>query len=152
MPERLCSGVDIFMKVQLLRVLYLAALASCVPSAWSYELGGVWDLKVENPQHKVVASATISFSEQPAQSCLSGNWKRVVVESSNTSDSSFFPISEPLSFSVDGSKLTVGRNEVCDAYLHLEGVLEKDSVQGDYVSFGLGGGTRLGYFSAKRRQ
>ena len=37
-------------------------------------------------------------------------------------------------------------------YLHLEGVLEKDSVQGDYVSFGLGGGTRLGYFSAKRRQ
>jgi hypothetical protein len=143
---------SVFMKVQLLRALSLAVLANCIPSAWSQELGGVWDLKVENLKHKVLASATISFSEKPAKSCMSGNWRRVVVESSNASDPSFFPIAEPLSFSVDGSKLTVGRNEVCDAYLHLEGMLEKGSVQGDYVSFGLSGGKRLGYFSAKQRQ
>lgn len=140
------------MKVQLLRALALAALASCVPSAWSQELGGVWELKIENLEHKVIASAAISFSDKRAPSCMSGNWKRVVVESSNASDPSFFPISEPLSFTVDGSKLTVGRNELCDAYLHLEGVLERGRVQGDYVSFGLGGGKRVGYFSATRRQ
>ncbi len=140
------------MKVLLLRALALAVLASCIPSAWSQELGGVWDLKIENLEHQVRASATISFSDKPALSCMSGNWRRVVVESSKTSDPGFFPIAEPLSFRVDGSRLTVGRNELCDAYLHLQGVLEKSSVQGDYVSFGLGGGKRLGYFSAKQRR
>lgn len=139
------------MRIQLLRALSLAALASFVPSAWPQAPGGVWDLKVENLEHKVVASATITFSETPASSCMGGTWKRVVVESSSASDPRFFPLAEPLSFSVDGSRIIVGRNEVCDAYLQLQGVLEKGSVQGDYVSFGLGGGTRLGFFSAKQR-
>ena len=109
------------------------------------QLLGSWTLQVENPQHKVVATLIIHFIGDEAQSCLGGNWKKVVVDSYETSDPQFFPANEPLSFEIDGNKLSIGRNEICDAYLQLSGELKNSTMVGEYIAFGWGS-RKLGYF------
>lgn len=114
------------------------------------ELMGRWTLQIENPQHKVVTTMKIHFVEDEAQSCLGGNWKKVVVDSHKTSDPKFFPVNEPLSYELKGSRLSIGRNEICDAYLQLSGKLKYSTVTGEYIAFGWGS-KKMGYFSLKRR-
>ena len=113
------------------------------------ELLGSWTLQVKNPQHKVVTTLKTQFMEEEAQSCLDGNWKKVVVESLKTSDPKFFPVNESLSYELKGNRLSIGRNEICDAYLQLSGELKDFSMVGEYISFGWGS-RELGYFSLKR--
>ena len=113
------------------------------------KLLGSWTLEVETPQHKVVTTLIIHFTEDKAQSCLGGDWKRVVVDSYETSDPIFFPVNEPLSFELDGNKLSIGRNEICDAYLQLSGEIKDSTMIGEYIAFGWGN-RKLGYFLLKR--
>src|SRR5262249_34867607 len=119
-------------------------------STWSQDLSGIWILKITNLKNKVIASARIRFSEEKAQSCMAGNWRRVIVDSPKTTDSSFFPASERWSYTVENSELTIGRNEICDDYLHLIGSLRKGTFVGEYVSLGLAGGKKIGYFAVSR--
>jgi len=114
------------------------------------ELAGLWTVRIENLQHQVVATMTIKFTSDQAKSCMSGDWKRVVVKSHNTSDTHFFPVTEPLSYEFDNGRIVIGRNEWCDAYLHLKGDFRESSADGEYVAFGLGTGKELGYFSLSR--
>ena len=58
------------------------------------ELLGSWTLKIENLQHKVVTTMVIHFIDNEAPSCLSGNWKQVVVDSYESSDSELVPANE----------------------------------------------------------
>jgi hypothetical protein len=140
------------MKTTLLRASAILLLSGLVAPAWPQDVGGLWTLTIEDLQHKVITSATIRLvADRATSSCMGGDWKRVIVSSFKTADPAFFPVSEPLSYSIDGARLTIGRNEICDQYRHLEGSLHKGIVRGEYVSFGLGGGTRLGYFSARRQ-
>jgi len=110
---------------------------------------GRWVLQIENSQHKVVTTVIIHFKDDEAYSCLAGNWKQVVVDSYKTSDPGFFPTNEPLSYELKGSKLFIGRNEICDAYLQLSGELKESAMVGDYISFGWES-HKLGSFSLKR--
>ena len=112
-------------------------------------LMGGWMLQIENPQHKVVTTLKIHFVKDEAQSCLGGNWKKVVVDSHETTDPQFFPVNEPLSYELKYNRLSIGRNEICDAYLQLSGELKNSSVAGEYIAFGWGS-KKLGYFSLKR--
>jgi hypothetical protein len=80
---------------------------------------------------------------------LGGNWKKVVVDSYKTSDPKFFPVNESLSYELMGNKLSIGRNEICDAYLQISGELKDSSMAGEYISFGWGS-RKLGYFSLER--
>ncbi|CAN5774254.1 hypothetical protein BH11PSE12_BH11PSE12_34400 [soil metagenome] len=63
-------------------------------------LVGSWQLKVENLRHEVIATMNVKFLEEQAKSCIGGTWKRIVVESHNTSNKNFFPVSEPLSYEI----------------------------------------------------
>ena len=114
------------------------------------ELAGLWTVRIENLQHQVVTTMTIEFTGDHAMSCMSGNWKRVVVKSHNTSDKQFFPVTEPLSYELENGRIVIGKNEWCDDYLHLKGDFRESSADGEYVAFGLGGGQQLGYFSLSR--
>jgi hypothetical protein len=134
-----------------LRALLLAGLASVAQSTWSLDLSGKWTLKIEDLDHKVVATMTVRFKEGAAPSCLGGSWRQLAVESSKTTDPSFFPISDPLSYSIAQDTLLVGRNELCDAYRHLTGKLDKLPIRGEYSSFGWSR-NHLGYFSLDRAQ
>ena len=114
------------------------------------ELAGSWVVRIENLQHQVVVTMNIVFTNEAAESCMSGDWKRVIVKSHQASEKDFFPFNEPLSYELEKGAITIGRNEICDAYLHLKGDLRDSVAEGEYVAFGMLSGERLGYFSLRR--
>ena len=124
--------------------IFASAAALCT------NLSGQWVLYIENPGHGVVATANVEFTDEIAASCMSGEWKVVKVVSTTTKDKEFFPVSEPLSYRIENGQLTIGRNEVCDAYLWLQGRLGGTSVHGRYFSLGLGGRSPRGYFKLRQ--
>jgi hypothetical protein len=134
------------------RLSSLAVALSFAASAWAYDLTGQWDLKIENKSHHVVTSLVIEFTSQSAPSCIGGAWMRVKVVSSATEDAHFFPASDPLSFSIENNQLTIGRNEVCDGYLMLEGPFNGEATRGEYFGLGLGGTWPIGFFSLGRKK
>jgi hypothetical protein len=81
---------------------------------------------------------------------MSGNWLRVAVVSAATEDPNFYPVSDPLSFNIEDNKLTIGRNEICDSYLMLSGLLNDKAIKGEYYGLGLGGISPLGFFTLSR--
>ena len=135
-----------------IRWLIALAFAFCLSAVASpRDLTGQWDLKIEDKGHHVVTALVIQFTDQRAPSCIGGNWFRVNVVSSTTDDAHFFPVSDPLSYSVDGNQITIGRNEICDAYLELRGPLNAEAIRGEYISFGWGS-TPLGFFALSRKK
>lgn len=116
----------------------------------AYDLSGSWALQIENLDNQVVTRMIIRFTDAPAESCMAGDWRRIIVESRSTSDKRFFPASEPLSYELDGNLLVIGRNRICDAYLQLSGELSDSAVRGEYFALGLGYAEDLGYFSLRR--
>ncbi|MBD8900590.1 hypothetical protein [Rhodanobacter sp. DHG33] len=131
----------------LLRSIFVLASLFASTTASSNDISGQWTLSVENPEHHVVATLKVEFTNEKAASCIGGVWKVLKVVSATTRDKDFFPVSDPLSYRVEGKQLTIGRNEVCDAYLWLQGPLGEASVRGDYFRLGLGGTAPLGYFN-----
>jgi hypothetical protein len=129
------------------RSLLIAAVFFLSSAACGSELPGQWTVTVENPDHLVVATLKVKFTDKQAKSCMAGEWKVLKVISATTTDKDFFPTSDPLAYRIEDNQLTVGRNELCDAYLWLQGPLGGASIKGDYFSLGLGGGTTLGSFS-----
>jgi len=128
------------------RIALTAASLWGATAALGTELSGKWLLYIENSEHRVVTTAKIVFTDKPAPSCMSGEWKVVAVVSTTTKDKGFFPVAEPLSYWIENGQLTIGRNEVCDAYLWLQGKLAGGAVQGSYFSLWPGGSTPRGYF------
>ena len=110
------------------------------------DLSGQWDLKIEDKSHHTIATYVIEFSQQKAESCIVGNWLRVNVVSSKVEDSL-----EPLSYQISDNKLMIGRNNVCDAYLRLEGDLNNQNIQGEYYRFGWTSKS-LGFFTLSKKK
>lgn len=134
----------------LLRIAFIAASLGAASAAPCSELPGKWMLSIENPGHHAVATVAVEFTDEVAPSCMGGEWKVVKLVSATIGDKTFFPVSDPLSYRIEDGQLTIGRNEVCDAYLWLQGPLVGASVQGNYFSLGLGGSSPLGYFTLRR--
>jgi len=120
-------------------------------TARSADLNGEWVLKVEDLNNQSIADLTVKFTNEKAESCLGENWLHVDVLSATTKDDKFFPVSDRLSYTIEGNTLTIGRNEICDAYLHLTGTLDNNEVRGDYYSFGWGHKS-LGTFSLAKKK
>jgi hypothetical protein len=117
------------------------------------ELDTRWRLRVTDLKHQVKVEATIRFAGQTAtESCMSGTWKRTVVEAETVHDEKFFPLAEPLAYKLDRGELTLGRTSVCDGYLFLSGKSEGSSIHGTYNAVSIEGGEKLGYFSLKKVQ
>jgi len=119
--------------------------------AWSRDLGGQWDLNIEDGEHHVVTVLVIEFTAYPAQTCDDGIWLRVDVVSATKEDSKFFPVSDPLSYSVVNDRLILDRGGVCDGGAFLAGVLSEETIYGDYVS-GERGLRQLGFFTLRKRK
>ena len=119
-------------------------------SALAQDLAGDWQLSIADTHHKMVATLTIEFTNKDAQSCMGGDWKQVKVVSSNALRKGGFPVADPLSYTVQDKQLTIGRVEICDAYLLLKGALKNDAMTGDYYTLGLGGTSSLGSFTLNR--
>jgi len=139
------------MRAAIYRLITFALALGFSAVVWSRDLAGQWDLKIEDKYHHVVAVLVIEFSKHQARSCIAGKWLRINVVSSTTEDSQFFPVSAPLSYGVENNQLTIGRNEVCDAYLWLQGALDNEIIRGEYFSFGWGS-KPLGFFALSKRK
>ncbi|PRC90569.1 hypothetical protein [Solimicrobium silvestre] len=139
------------MILQIFRVLFIAMTFDWSVSAYSADLKGEWALQVEDQKHQPIAVLSIKFTNRKADSCLSDNWLRVEVLSATTKDDGFFPISDRLSYKIENNKLTIGRNEICDAYLGLGGSISSEEIHGDYYSLGMAGTRALGFFSLRKK-
>lgn len=113
------------------------------------EVDSVWRLRVDDLQHAVKIDATIRFTDEPANSCMSGGWKRIVVETTSVVADNFFPLSSPLAYKLEGNSLTVGRTDTCDGYLFLQGRRASTAIEGTYDAVGWGS-KRLGAFSLQK--
>jgi len=101
---------------------------------------------------QVDARLVIEFTNEDASSCMSGDWKRVIIVSAVSQDEKLFPVSDPLSYEIDNGRLTIGRNDLCDAYLQLSGDINSEEIRGgDYSLFLLGSKT-LGTFTLTRKK
>ncbi len=112
-------------------------------------LGGDWVVTISNLENETVTSMKIRFTNDKADSCLGGNWHKVDVVSHTTIDESFFPVNGALSYDYSEEKIVIGRNEICDAYLHLDGSFKNMSANGEYISFGWGS-KKIGHFFLSR--
>jgi hypothetical protein len=130
----------------LLAFAALTALASRAPAA--HPSVSVLDIQIFNLKGQLVVSMRVRLTEDPAYSCIGDGWRRAVVESKEAKDLNFFPLSDDLSYKFKGEDLTIGRNSHCDAYLYLDGRLASQGTEGDYTSFGIRGGEKLGSFKA----
>lgn len=104
-----------------------------------------WTFTIQNQDHQTIGTLTVRFTDEPAKSCISGNWKRLAVVAFESTGEPAFPGHDPLSYEVDKGKLTIGRNEICDGYVMLDGELTDKGLTGAYYSLGLGGTKGLGY-------
>jgi len=55
-------------------------------------LSGSWKVKIHDLERKVITEMTVRFSNKSADSCLGGNWKKLIVESHTTLDKNFSPL------------------------------------------------------------
>lgn len=100
---------------------------------------------------KLKVDATVRFLDEPAsESCMSGPWKRVVVEHTATYKDNFFPLTSPLAFQLQGGKIALGSTGRCDAYLFLSGWSNKSSIRGSYDEVGMASRRKLGHFTLQR--
>jgi len=140
------------MKIALLsKLLGGIWMSSLTFLAHSQDLSAAWQLRVSDMDSQVKAEATIRFSNQTATSCMAGNWKRVLVESTAVHAEGFFPLAGPLAYKLENGTVTLGRTEVCDGYLFLVGELEGDTIEGSYDALGWGT-KKLGSFSLQKIQ
>ena len=147
------------LKIAILYILVLFSVVSCSsnPSSNAYpesqevprQFLGSWTISVKNLQREVVTTLVVRFSKEQADSCIGGYWRKLEVLSHSTTNEDFFPIGEPLSYEIMDNKVVIGRNEICDAYLHLNGEMKNSRVTGEYIAFGWGS-ENLGYFSLER--
>ena len=131
-------------------ILFLLAFGVSV-GAWSRDMAGLWDLKIENKEHHVVTTLVIDFTGHAAQTCEDGIWLRVHVVSATTEDSKFFPVSDPLSYNVENNRLVLDLGGVCDGGAFLSGALSDETTRGEYIS-GARGLRQLGFFSLSKRK
>ena len=145
--ERGMSKSGILVVVALLCVAAGSAL-------WASADHPVWSISVVGLKGKASGTFTLELTDEKADTCMSGDWKKARVV-----QSSFQPLTKRLeakdyfpTYEADGEVLTIQLNSpgLCDAYELLSGKFSGREGRGDYSSEGLFGGTALGTFTAKR--
>lgn len=119
-------------------------------AASSQELDSRWRLRVMDLNNQLKVDATIRLTNESAQSCMGGSWKRAVVEAKTAQAIDFFPL-QPLAYKLERNVLTLGRTQICDGYLFLTGKMESPTIRGSFDAVGWGS-KKLGTFSLQKIQ
>jgi hypothetical protein len=124
---------------------YASWAAKPTPKSW--RLGQMWAFVLLDKKGEILGSMTVRFTDQKAVSCLAGNWSRVeTIRQRGAGAGPFSLLGRPLSYSLEGSALTVGANDVCDGYEELVGELKDNGVTGQYIALSIGMRESLGSF------
>lgn len=133
------------------RLLAFTFISCFMAASQAQSLDALWQLRITDLKHTVKVDATIRFTKAAETgSCMVGNWKRIVVVSKVAYDNKFFPLDEPLAYKLESGTLTLGRINVCDGYLFLNGKLKDKNVEGSYYASGMLSSEQLGHFSLKQ--
>jgi len=142
------SKQRIFVVIALLFANPLAAQAASATAP-------VWSISVVGLKGEALGTITIQLTDENANTCMSGNWKKArLISSSFQSPAKQFQTGDYFpTYERKGHELTVQMNPpgLCDAYLFLSGKFGEREGKGDYTGEGLGGVTPLGTFTAKRQ-
>jgi hypothetical protein len=113
------------------------------PASWS---STPWVFVAADPNGKPVRSVTVQFTNQPANSCIRGDWRKITVLSQ-------LPLSQPPgnvtpepAYLVEGSALTINFTaNHCDVYTEMQGQLTPVGFSGKYFFLGLKRTKYLGF-------
>src|ERR1700754_4452384 len=83
------------MTKSLLTAIFVAASLSLSNAVCGSDLSGKWTLSVENPEHLVMSTLKVEFTDKEAVSCMGGEWKVLKGVSLTTRDKNFFAASDP---------------------------------------------------------
>lgn len=139
-----------------MRALFITLLSAlpllfAASEGHAQEAGTLWRMRVMDLKKVVKVDATIRLTAQPdRESCMGGDWKRIVIESVAARDEAFFPLAQSLSYELRGKEISVGRTHVCDGYKFLTGARSAARVKGDYHHVGLGSREKSGSFTLEK--
>lgn len=132
------------------RIAFIVALWCLTPVAAQAEPSTepVWSIVVVGLKGEPLGRLTLELTDQPAPTCMSGDWKRARILSS-----SFHEGTEFLAFEREGQVLTIQLNQpgLCDAYSLLSGKFSANEGKGNYTTLSIVAAKPLGTFTAKRR-
>lgn len=124
------------------------AIACVMGSSHAQVADTRWRVRVMDLRNKIRVEGTIRLTDKPETgSCIVGNWRKAVVEAKTISGEKFFPLTEPLAYTVENGEITFGRTRTCDGYLFLTGKLDKKTIRGTFHAPGPGYDQQLGSFS-----
>ena len=107
-------------------------------------VAGQWQFHVMGKD--AVREPVVMLTQEPANTCLSGEWfKAVVVEPGGLS------FSKPAYSYSDGRLELLLSSELCDAYTSLVGSVSGNRFSGAHVSYGLFGSTEHGKVTGARQ-
>ncbi|MBI4915260.1 MAG: hypothetical protein HY825_05380 [Acidobacteria bacterium] len=114
------------------------------PSIWKPD--ATWVLVLLDDQSQVVRSLTVRFTDQAADSCISGDWRQVEILAERPARHPSF--TGKSAYMLTGAALVVELSaNRCDSYYTLHGRLSETGVAGAHGPQHLQGGRAVGTFS-----
>jgi hypothetical protein len=118
---------------------------AALPPPESWRVGSTWTIVVVDDKQQLMESMIVSLTDKSAESCTSGNWRRVEILSQHPE-----PRSQVLgmpAYSLVGSAFTMSFTaNFCDIDNELRGKLTEAGVSGVYYAGGPSGGKYVGHF------
>lgn len=123
---------------------YESLVSQTTPASWDTK--SVWVFVAVDRKGVIIRSLALRFTDQPAESCASGDWKKVeILRSSGNPNSSVASqsISAPTGnaqpgYKLNGRALNVGlTTNLCDSYVEFLGELTDEGFSGRFISTGL---------------
>jgi hypothetical protein len=103
-----------------------------------------WAFVVSDLNGHRLRSVTLRFTDEPADTCTPGNWKKVVLLDQQTQPSPGFTPDEA-AYHVQGSVLTLNLTaNFCDVYIEIQGRITPSGFSGQYSFSDLTGIQSLG--------
>ncbi len=116
---------------------YERLAAERTPSIW--QAGSTWELEVYDSKDQVATSISFKITDEPADTCMSGDWKKLLTLRENK------PTTRNPAYMLAGRNLSILLSTgLCDAYDELQGELDARGFEGRRVLSGLFGGADQG--------
>ena len=136
-------------------IFLLISVASSLPSSKQeaksakslkgWKPGDIWSIILLDREGNIVRSLVIRITEEPATSCMGGEWKRLKVLADSPAPDLAYK-GQP-AYEITQRELNIDLSiDVCDGYYPLHGQLTPLGIQGTHGTLGLAGGNTLGKF------
>jgi hypothetical protein len=104
------------------------------PQSWS---SSPWVFVAADPKGKPIQSVTVQFSSEPANSCISGDWKKLTLLQQAPPAQPHNETAPEPAYMLEGSALTINFTaNFCDSYTEMQGQITPIGYSGRYLFLG----------------